>query len=69
MYSMFQWFGSDGYCCGYVFVVWKKLTGWALGSFCLGTTTVLRGMVLVELGFGFLLMLLIVNGLCVGCGC
>lgn len=54
---------------GCVFVVWKKPTGWVFGSFCLGTTAFLSGMVLVELGFGFLLMLLIVNGLCVGCGC
>lgn len=54
---------------GYVFVVWKKLTGWVFGSFCLGTTTVLRVMALVELGFGFLLILLIANGVCVGCGC
>lgn len=36
---------------GCVFVVWKKLTGWVFGSFCLGTTTVLMVMALVELGF------------------
>ena len=70
MYSMFQWFGSDvGYCCGLCFCCMEKLTGWVFGLFCLGTTAVLSGMVLVELGFGFLLMLLIVNGLCVGYGC